>query len=90
MIKDVARPVNIVLTAAVALAVLVIFISPLTDILPAPQLKHTPAADLFASALLLAFIFVVRQMYPAVLGHPAVEPIYQGSERLEFICTLRR
>lgn len=87
---NVARPVHIVLATAVAIAVLVIFISPLTDILPAPQLKHTPAADLFASALLLGFIFLMRQMCPVVLGHPAVEPAQQGSERLELICTLRR
>lgn len=90
MIMNVARPAHIVLTTVVAVAVLVIFISPLTDILPAPQLKHTPAADLFASALLLAFMFFVRLMCPVALGHPADEPPQQGSERLELICTLRR
>lgn len=87
---SVVRPVHIVLAAAVALAVLVIFISPLTDILPAPHLKHTPAADLFASVLLLAFMLLVRQMRPVMLGHPAIDPVQQGSDRLEFICNLRR
>ena len=89
MIKNVARPAHIVLTTVVAVAVLVIFISPLTDILPAPQLKHAPAADLFACAL-LAFMFYIRIMSPEALVHPAAGPRQQGSERLELICTLRR
>lgn len=90
MITDVVRPVHIVLTTVVLLAVLVIFISPFTDILPAPQLKHSPATDLFTSVLLIAFFLFVRQMGPVVHGHPVVQAFHQSSERLELICTLRR
>ncbi|HYG99793.1 MAG TPA: hypothetical protein VD837_11730 [Terriglobales bacterium] len=89
MITNMARPVHLVLAAAATVAVLVIFASPLTDILPAPQFKQAPAADLFASVLLLAFCLVFRLTWPVASSQPATEIGQSTSARLELICTLR-
>lgn len=88
MITLVAKRVHIAATAAVIIAILVIFISPLTDLLPAPQLKHSPAADLLGCIFLLAFALVMQALVSHCIRSD-VDPLYQSSDRLEFICLHR-
>jgi hypothetical protein len=88
MIAFVERPLHIVAATAVVIAILVIFISPITDLLPAPHLKHMPAADLFGSVLILAFAMALQRLL-ATCTHPVVNPLAQSCDRLELIC-LRR
>ncbi|HET8668937.1 MAG TPA: hypothetical protein VFM10_13215 [Terriglobales bacterium] len=73
---------------AVVIAILVIFISPITDLLPAPHLKHMPAADLFGSVLLLAVATALQSLLATCI-HRVVNPLAQSCDRLELIC-LRR
>lgn len=88
MIVFVAKSIHVVAATAGLLAILVIFISPVTDLLPAPQLKHIPAADLFGSFLVVAFALALQALL-ARSTHVAVDPLAQNSDRLELIC-LRR
>ena len=76
--------------AVVVIAVLVIFLSPVNDLLPAPQLKHIPAADLFSSILLVAFAFALAiEAFGALCTHAFLDPSGLQCDRLQLIC-LRR
>lgn len=88
MIAFVERPLHIVAATAVVIAILVIFVSPITDLLPAPHLKHMPAADLFGSVLMLAFAMAL-QSHLVLCSQRVVDPLVETYDRLELLC-LRR
>lgn len=87
MIVLMTRAMHFSATGLLVIAVLVTFISPLTNLMPAPGLKYAPAAELFSSILLLAFMLTLRTFIGIFLH--ASEAAHFTSDRLDLIC-LRR
>lgn len=87
MIVPMVRVLQIVAVLIIALAVAVTFVSPLTDLLPAPQLKYAPTADLFCFVLLLSIILTVQTLLESWVF--AKVRISESSDRLDLLC-LRR